>query len=66
LVTLQSFSYRPVTAQWSFEPPHALLFQMGIEGNRIEGVPVFDGGFTGPDSVRGRAGLLCADAEIGI
>ena len=35
-------------------------------GQRVEGVPLFDGGFTGPDGVRGRTGLLGSDAEIGV
>jgi hypothetical protein len=37
-----------------------------IGGQRVEGVPLFDGGFTGPGGVHGRTGLLGSDAEIGV
>src|ERR1700687_5180650 len=33
---------------------------------RIEGVPLFDGGFTDSGGVRGRLGALQSDAEIGL
>ena len=42
------------------------LAHVEIGGQRVEGVPLFDGGFTGPDGVRGRTGLLGSDAEIGV
>ena len=42
------------------------LAHMEIGGQRVEGVPLFDGGSTGPDGVRGRTGLLGSDAEIGV
>ncbi len=34
-------------------------------GQRREGLPLFDGGFTGVDGVQGRLGALGSDAEIG-
>src|SRR5215471_7176879 len=37
-----------------------------IAGRRIDSVPVFDAGFTGPEGVRGRLGPLGSDAEIGL
>jgi hypothetical protein len=37
-----------------------------IAGRRIEGVPVFDAGFTGAEGVHGRLGPLGSDAEIGL
>ena len=42
------------------------LAYVEIDGKRIEGVPLYDGGFTGPDGVRGRSGPLGVDAEIGV
>jgi hypothetical protein len=36
-----------------------------IEGSPIEGVPLFDGGLTGPEGVRGAIGPLGSDAPIG-
>lgn len=44
----------PVTASLSFN------------GRRIEGVPLFDGGFTDSAGVTGRLGLLGSDAAIGL
>ena len=37
-----------------------------IGGRRIEGVPVFDAGFTGADGLQGKLGPLGSDAEIGL
>jgi hypothetical protein len=37
-----------------------------VDGRRIDGVPVFDGGFTNAEGVRGRLGPLGSDAEIGL
>lgn len=37
-----------------------------IGGRRIEGVPVFDAGFTGADGLKGKIGPLGSDAEIGL
>jgi hypothetical protein len=39
---------------------------VSIPGNRIEGLPLFDGGFTSADGVRGRLGALGSDADIGL
>jgi len=35
-------------------------------GRRVEGVAMFDGGFTGPEGVRGRIGPLAGDAPVGL
>ena len=37
-----------------------------VSGRRIDGVPLFDAGFTGEGGIRGRLGRLEADAEIGL
>ena len=37
-----------------------------VDGRRIEGVPLFDGAFTGADGVTGRLGPIDGDAEIGL
>jgi hypothetical protein len=37
-----------------------------IAGRRIEGIPLFDGGFTDSAGIRGRLGLLNSDAPIGL
>ena len=42
------------------------LAYVEIEGRRVDGLPLFDGGFTTPDGVHGRIGPLDSNAEIGI
>jgi hypothetical protein len=37
-----------------------------IGGRRIEGIPMFDGGFTDKKGIRGRMGKIGSDAEIGL
>jgi len=37
-----------------------------VGGRRVDGVPLFDGGFTGPDGVSGRFGPVGTDSEIGL
>ena len=36
-----------------------------VNGRKIEGLPLFDGGFTGPTGVEGKLGRLGSDAPIG-
>lgn len=40
--------------------------QVIANDRRIDGLPLFDGGFTGEQGVRGRLGPLASDAEIGL
>lgn len=42
------------------------LSYVQIGDRRIAGVPLFDGGFTTAEGVRGRLGLIGSDAEIGM
>jgi hypothetical protein len=37
-----------------------------VEDRRVEGLPLFDGAFTGEEGIRGRIGPLGSDAEIGL
>ena len=37
-----------------------------VGGRRIDGLPLFDGGFTGSDGVSGRLGPIGSDSEIGL
>jgi hypothetical protein len=37
-----------------------------IGGRRIEGVPLFDADFTGPDGIDGKLGPFCSGAEIAL
>ncbi len=37
-----------------------------VDSKRIEGLPMYDGGFTTPEGIRGRVGLLGSAAEIGL
>ncbi len=42
------------------------LAYLEIEGRRVDGVPLFDGGFTTSDGIHGRIGPLGSNAEIGV
>ncbi len=42
------------------------LCYLSIDGRRIDTVPVFDAGFTGPEGVHGKLGPLGSEAEIGL
>ena len=42
------------------------LCYLEVDGRRIEGLPMYDGTFTGPEGVHGRIGLLGSSAEIGV
>ena len=37
-----------------------------VDGGRINGLPMFDGGFTAPQGISGRIGPIGSDAEIGL
>lgn len=37
-----------------------------VQGRQLDGLPLFDGAFTGNDGVRGRLGPIDSDAEIGL
>ncbi len=37
-----------------------------IDGRRVDGLPLFDGAFTGSDGVSGRLGPVGSDSEIGL
>jgi hypothetical protein len=54
---LETFTLNRIDPQSSY---------LRIAGRRIEGVPVFDAGFTAAEGVHGRLGPLGSDAEIGL
>ena len=56
----------PELDRFEFSRVDPELAYVEIEGQRVEGVPLFDGGFTGPDGVVGRTGPPGSDADIGI
>jgi len=62
---------RQAGAEASLEPfplnradPQSCYLRIG--GRRIDGIPVFDADFTGPDGVQGKLGPLGSEAEIGL
>jgi hypothetical protein len=55
--SLEPFTLNRIDPQSSF---------VRIADRRIEGVPVFDAGFTGAEGVHGRLGPLGSDVEIGL
>lgn len=57
---------RPTLEPFALSRVDPQLAYARIGNRRMDGVPMFDGGFTGADGVSGRLGLLGSDAEIGL
>ena len=57
---------RPALEPFGLNRVDPQLTYARIGNRRIEGVPMFDSGFTGADGLTGRLGPLGSDAEIGL
>ena len=55
--TLEPYSLSRVDPQLSY---------IDIDGRRVSGLPMFDGGFTGPEGIDGSVGPLGSEAQIGL
>jgi hypothetical protein len=55
----------PMFEEFSLSRVDPLDASLVVDGRRIEGLPLFDGGFTGPAGIEGRLGSLGSDAPIG-
>ena len=63
---IRSMGIRPSLERFGLSRVDPQLAYARLGKRRIEGVPMFDGGFTDADGVSGRLGLLGSDAEIGL
>lgn len=57
---------KPELENFTIRRVDPIAASFSANGRQIEGVPLFDGGFTDPAGVRGRVGALASDAEIGV
>jgi len=63
---VRSVGIRPSVEPFALSRVDPQLTYARIGNRRIDGVPMFDGGFTSADGVSGRLGPLGSDAEIGL
>ena len=61
-----SAGLEPALERVEFRRLDPRLAHIEVEGNRFEGVPLFDGGLTGLEGVSGRLGPLGSGAAIGV
>jgi hypothetical protein len=56
----------PLLESFSVSRVDPVSCHLRVGERRIDGVPLFDGDFTGPNGIQGRLGPLGSDAEIGV
>jgi hypothetical protein len=59
-------SVEPVLEPFSLSRVDPVSCHLRAGERRIDGVPLFDGDFTGPNGIQGRPGPLGSDAEIAV
>jgi hypothetical protein len=63
---VQAAGLEPEREAWNLSRVDPLAASITISGKHVDGLPLFDGGFTPPEGVHGRIGELGSDAEIGL
>jgi len=63
---VQRLGINPSLEPFSLNRVDPQLAYVRIGNRRIDGIPMFDGGFTGAAGVRGRLGPLGSDVEVGL
>ena len=61
---IQQLGVQPALESFALDRIDPLSCHLRIAGRRIDGVPLFDGTFTGADGVPGKLGPLGSDADI--
>jgi hypothetical protein len=56
----------PTREEFSLSRVDPVSASLVANGRKVEGLPFFDGGFTGPAGIRGRLGNLSSEASIGL
>ena len=54
----------PVLEEFSLSRVDPVDANLMVNGRKIDGLPLFDGGFTGPAGIEGALGVLGSDAPI--
>ena len=63
---VQKAGLKPTRENFTISRVDPVTVSLSSNGRRIEGVPLFDGGFTDSEGARGRVGTLGSAAEIGV
>jgi hypothetical protein len=62
---VREIGLQPALEEFSLSRVDPIDATLMVDGCRIDGLPLFDGGFTGPAGVEGFLGVLGSDAPIG-
>lgn len=62
---VRGIGLEPVLEEFTLARVDVVAASLAVEGRTIEGLPLFDGGFTGPGGIAGALGHLASDAPIG-
>lgn len=62
---VRQIGLEPIVEEFSLSRVDPVSASVVVNGRTIEGLPLFDGGFTGPDGIAGPLGTLNSDAAIG-
>jgi hypothetical protein len=63
---IRQIGLAPMLEAFTLSRVDVVAASLVVNGRRIEGLPLFDGGFTGAAGVAGRLGALNGDAPIGL
>jgi len=63
---VRQIGLHPVLEEFSLSRVDPVEASITVNGRKIEGLPLFDGGFTSPDGITGSLGGLNSDASIGL
>lgn len=63
---VRQIGLHPVLEEFSLSRVDPVDASLTVNGRRIEGLPLFDGGFTSPAGIKGSLGGLNSDASIGL
>lgn len=62
---VRGIGLQPAFEEFSLSRVDPVDASLAVNGRKIEGLPLFDGGFTGPSGIEGVLGVLGSDAPIG-
>jgi len=63
---VRQIGFEPVFEEFSLSRVDSLLAYIEVDSRKIEGLPLFDGGFTDAAGVMGKLGNINSDAAIGL
>jgi hypothetical protein len=63
---VRKIGLEPMREEWSLSRVDPIDASLVANGRKLEGLPLFDGGFTAATGIRGRLGNLNSDAPIGL